>query len=382
MRCAAQDRAAFTLVELLVVIAIIGILIALLLPAVQAAREAARRMQCTNNLKQIGLALHNYHASHDSLPYGSGSCCDRRHREAWGGIWPAMILPYLEQKPLYDQIDFKVHHQDLPERRASRRSWPPTSARAIPPASRPDARRTRFAPHNPPVAMGLWYPGSLGPTHMDTCAFCPDPTPSNANWCCQGHNLGTQPGDGYDWGGTVGMFGRYKKAIRFRDMTDGLSNTIMDGETLPKQCSFFSAFALNFNLAPTNIPMNTMESNETATGTLWWRVCGFKSRHPGGANFVMADGSVHFLEDGSTSASTTTWAPAPAAKKKGGWKNDVPCGDGPDFRGAVDTALPTCVFAAKTGLSPSRRSCRLSAPARAGVGCGPSRPKPCRYPAS
>ena len=87
-------KRAFTLVELLVVIAIIGILIALLLPAVQAAREAARRAQCTNNLKQIGLAMHNYHSALKSLPVGAYSCC-------WG-TWKVGILPHIEQKPLFD----------------------------------------------------------------------------------------------------------------------------------------------------------------------------------------------------------------------------------------------------------------------------------------
>ena len=93
----------FTLVELLVVITIIGILISLLLPAVQAAREAARHMQCKNNLKQIALALHGYHAIHDTLPYAAPFAGGL----LWpGGTWPTMILPQLEQQGLYDQIDF------------------------------------------------------------------------------------------------------------------------------------------------------------------------------------------------------------------------------------------------------------------------------------
>ena len=94
-----RNRRGFTLIELLVVIAIIAVLIALLLPAVQAAREAARRAQCTNNLKQIGLALHNYHSAINSLPWGDGP---------WWIEWSAhtLLLPYMEQGPIYNAINF------------------------------------------------------------------------------------------------------------------------------------------------------------------------------------------------------------------------------------------------------------------------------------
>jgi len=100
-------RCGFTLVELLVVIAIIGILIALLLPAVQAAREAARRSQCSNNLKQMGLALHNYHDVFRAFPIGSrsGSIVPRN---VSGTNWRASILAFLEQKNIFDQLDFEA----------------------------------------------------------------------------------------------------------------------------------------------------------------------------------------------------------------------------------------------------------------------------------
>src|SRR5690606_27940838 len=101
-------RSGFTLIELLVVIAIIAVLIALLLPAVQQAREAARRTQCKNNLKQLGLALHNYHDVHNSFPigsrYGTGT-----YSNLSGCNWRTSILPYLEQGTAYDQMNFNGH---------------------------------------------------------------------------------------------------------------------------------------------------------------------------------------------------------------------------------------------------------------------------------
>ena len=99
-----QLRPGFTLVELLVVIAIIGVLVALLLPAVQAAREAARRMQCTNNLKQMGLALQNYHSARGHFPPGAlieGACCKEPSKTGWS----LEILPYMENQNLYDLLD-------------------------------------------------------------------------------------------------------------------------------------------------------------------------------------------------------------------------------------------------------------------------------------
>ena len=110
----AKPRRGFTLIELLVVIAIIAVLIALLLPAVQAAREAARRAQCVNNLKQLGLALHNYHSTQNAFPLGGfpapapagAACCGQG---GWGG-WSAqsMLLPYMEQVAVYNSANFTM----------------------------------------------------------------------------------------------------------------------------------------------------------------------------------------------------------------------------------------------------------------------------------
>jgi len=112
----AGRRSAFTLVELLVVIAIIGILIALLLPAVQSAREAARRMQCTNKMKQLSLALHNYHSAHGRFPpgyvafkepTGTNWCYNDSSCTNHGAPWTVLILPFIEQMPRYQEFDFK-----------------------------------------------------------------------------------------------------------------------------------------------------------------------------------------------------------------------------------------------------------------------------------
>ena len=275
------------------VITIIGILIALLLPAVQAAREAARRMQCTNNLKQIALAMHGYHEVHNTLPYGSGGC-RAPSSDTRGGVWTTMILPYIEMAGLYGQIDPNKHMTELPAS-VVQTVIPayicPTDNTANPVLADRWAGPPSQA-HNPPVAMGLWYGASMGPTHVDACpGACGNPTPSPDNPCCQGWNFGsTNPP-----GNFVGMFGRSKPGVSFAMVKDGLSNTIMLGEVLPQQCVFISAFAVNFNVIPTNVPLNLPDDLSAALPN--YPGLGFRSRHPGGVNVAMADGSVAFFND-------------------------------------------------------------------------------------
>lgn len=292
-------RRGFTLVELLVVIAIIGILVALLLPAVQAAREAARRMQCSNNLKQISLALHNYESSMRELPFGSG------YGFTHTGTWMAFILPQLEQQNLFNQFDFKKPMFDTVNKPAITTSIPSLICPSDPQGRQPILKNRMDACAsgatgvgcNPPESFGLWYPGSMGPTHPDQCPHCPDTTPKASNYCCQGCNWGTYgSGCGISNMNSVGMFCRCPKGISFSDVSDGLSNTFMCGETLPAHCGWNGAFNPNFTVAPTTIPLNTLISDNGAH-TLWWSSSGFKSLHPGGAFLSMGDASVHFLSE-------------------------------------------------------------------------------------
>lgn len=301
-------RRGFTLVELLVVIAIIGVLVSLLLPAVQAAREAARRNSCINNMKQVALAIHNYESSYGTLPLGSTYAGDTGMHTTWS----ALILPSMELQNVYDRFDWTTsmaNRRSDNEAIAAEISIPvytcPSDERAGEPILQDGRGESRLVSgggqNNPSRAQGLWYTGSIGPTSPDGCSFCPEPRPS---YCCRGCSFGTGlavgpretcSGDVGD--SSVGMFTRLPVAYEFAEITDGLSQTIMIGETLPYHCIWNCVFCVNFPLSSTTVPINHMESDSGSRDLTWPRVCGFKSMHPGGANFAMGDASVHFLQE-------------------------------------------------------------------------------------
>ena len=273
-------RNAFTLVELLVVIAIIGVLVALLLPAVQQAREAARRMQCSNNMKQIGLALHNYHDTYQRLPYGS------HHQNRWG--WQPRVLAFLEQRNAFEKLDFNVA------------SWQGTNIDII------RAKYPAFlCPSDPTSDRMLEEESFAGPTWVisqsDYAACIGDYQNSTG--------VGQTPAYGNVGGTTTevrGMIGRWGWAAKFRDVTDGLSNTICVGECIGSFC-----ITQNFGtqcFATTAHPINYLNKSlfdtiPTQSNPRWDESIGFRSYHPGGAMFQMGDGSVRFLAemiDGAT----------------------------------------------------------------------------------
>jgi prepilin-type N-terminal cleavage/methylation domain-containing protein/prepilin-type processing-associated H-X9-DG protein len=301
-------RRAFTLIELLVVIAIIAILIALLLPAVQQAREAARRTTCKNHLKQLGLAMHNYHDTFkifaaNQLQWGANPGSDR-------GSVMVHLLPFVDQAPLYNGISFTsttvgVRDQVVGALRVAEHHVPAYQC--------PSNDQQKGA--NATFWMTSYAP-SIGTAHQESPNGC---------------NLATIVGtgdtdmDGEDWfgnGGTPhgiprtdtpfppacsGVVARSPWSARIADLTDGTSQIIMFGE-IRGMCSdhqwasdWAHANGLWFaTTAPINFPTCP---NEPGYGTVcnltndWNTSMGFKSRHEGGAHFTLADGSVRFISE-------------------------------------------------------------------------------------
>jgi len=292
-------RRGFTLIELLVVIAIIAVLIALLLPAVQAAREAARRSQCVNNLKQIGLALHNYESTRSCFPYGANT-----YNVTYGGNWVANLLPNLELGTLYNALNFSLQTNDNTTKGANTTVEQSVIAALVCPSDPAAGVPLRTDRNEVNPSMGLWYGGNMGPTNMDAkIPFCPpSPPPGTAASYCNQGTWGATPAS--KSGTLVGFFARFEICQRIAGVTDGMSNSIMVGELLPTNCTWWGAFNHNFPMSATSIPMNLYNLlGTTAYGVTgitqsnaYWLTCGFKSRHPGGSNFLMGDGSTRFIK--------------------------------------------------------------------------------------
>ena len=315
-----RERSAFTLVELLVVIAIIGILIALLLPAVQAAREAAKRMQCNNNLKQIGLALHNYHYAHQCFPmgwyhdvytYGGGpSPGDSNYRNAWG--WGAYILPFLEQGPLYKGLEVSkvrlcdIVHDNSQDAQGNFNN--PGYALITTPLQGfmcPSCKMPSNVPYAGPTGRdwGCEPPYNVFPdgsarlpgksNYVAVAGYTRRPTSNFAPF--------SEPYPPYKNQGV--MYGN--SSVKIRDITDGTSETFAVGERDERcragmwagtrniqghgedgvsQIVGFVCFKLNSPFLPVN------DGTHGCTR-------GFASPHPDGANFLFCDGAGRFINN-------------------------------------------------------------------------------------
>jgi prepilin-type N-terminal cleavage/methylation domain-containing protein/prepilin-type processing-associated H-X9-DG protein len=314
-------RRAFTLVELLVVIAIIGILVGLLLPAVQAAREAARRMQCSNNVKQLGLAFHNYENAHRNFPINFAW----RNRPGLGGggpaisdtgkSWMQMLLPFIEQNSLFNNIDFTVGL------RLTGGILGPTAniqrnrdvAQTVIPAF--------LCPSDGQHQNGRLDRRSDSPPGLNTFAVTNYKACAGRNWAygiySHPNTLGGRNGgnnDGLNAGNGVLCSNQQNTnpITRIRDVSDGTTNTFFIGEALPMFSQWNWWYNPNASTATTAIPLNFSLRRPMST----WPLCGlpagnfsrnadcdwpnnynFNSRHTGGGNFGLGDGSVRFVSD-------------------------------------------------------------------------------------
>lgn len=315
MRVQSRKWRAFTLIELLVVIAIIAILIALLLPAVQQAREAARRSQCKNNLKQLGLAMHNYHDVANIFPanrIARGGGADGGGFNIAPGTtppakystigWTAQLLPYMDQGPLYDSIDFNGN--------TSVNAWESIIGNSAP-AGNIAARRTvipgLLCPSNPQAKQvqnqagfaDSWnngldgartdYVGSMGWSHSGH-RDCPHQSFPGQNWGHAAHldrpPVGLEDGV-FGWQGSVGM----------HHITDGSSQTIGIIENMhwnekerasevKGDALWMSGYAIHSMKMPINHDPNTD-----------FRCDQWSSIHTGGAHGLVMDGSVRFVSE-------------------------------------------------------------------------------------
>jgi prepilin-type N-terminal cleavage/methylation domain-containing protein/prepilin-type processing-associated H-X9-DG protein len=320
-RSRSGKRLGFTLIELLVVIAIIAILIGLLLPAVQKIREAANRMKCSNNMKQWGLAIHNYEGVYGNLPPGGltgwlnglpyTAYGNPGENQDWGsdrGSWIVYVLPYVEQDAMFKVIG--------PTNGTVRD--PLTAARAtgklikFPQLRCPsDPWQPQQASSNYLMSIGSQCAPSNSPCVQPYYQYCQPitnnlpPIPSLTNW---GYDWSPDHGNSFSSSDIRGVGNRLGAYISFAMVPDGLSNTIFVGEILlaqhdhPWDGSWSSFNGANVHAgtgAPMNYPTidrNGCNSSNVSTSFQAWNLSwGFKSQHTGGANFLMGDGHVQFL---------------------------------------------------------------------------------------
>lgn len=314
---------AFTLVELLVVIAIIGILVGLLLPAVQAAREAARRMSCGNNLKQIGLAFHNYESAQKlfapayiaKIPQNITSS----ERSLWG--WGAFILPYIENSSLYDSLQPGplLLESHLATTAGLRLMQTPIPTYRCPSDTGPTLNNFDDKVSDTPTVTTNQYNRHVTSNGTDRIPIAL----SNYVMAANPSDSTTPPAYFAQYGPPKGV-GFQNSKIGFKDITDGSSNTILVGERAWRfaDLTVGAGNALGFSAETCNSSSSwNVKSGQLAVLAIGydginWRANnrvhqtrGFSSNHAGGAQFVFCDGSVQFLSQNIDYTKGTVTAP-------------------------------------------------------------------------
>ena len=281
-----RQRPGFTLVELLVVIAIIGILVALLLPAVQAAREAARRMQCKNHLKQLGLGVHTHHEAHGHYPTGGWECIqvgepDKGVGSEQPGGWYYNILPYIEEATIHDQA------QGEPDQ-VRFEIWTKAVSRPISISNCPSRRPS--IPYPPgPGNQGAWE--NIGtPEALARNDYAINAGDTDFQFGLEEEEFSDHTGIAY-----------YKSIIKVKDITDGTTNTYLAGEKYLNADFYFTGQSVGDDCC--------VYSGHDWDITRWAFIeyipaqdrpgrdqpAGFGSSHPGAMHFVLCDGSVRSI---------------------------------------------------------------------------------------
>jgi prepilin-type N-terminal cleavage/methylation domain-containing protein/prepilin-type processing-associated H-X9-DG protein len=291
-----RRRTGFTIVELLVVTAIVAILLALALPALQQAREAARGDQCQANLKQLGVALLSYHDTHDRFPYSSSYSVLGQNNPGAGHTWNEFLFPYMGLSSIYLKLDFNSANNTGSNVKILENLKLPWQCCP----SNEYSTKMRGKIGNPFYGwevdtQGEFYAPCAGTQAGEDSlgADCIALGLAAGSYCCT---------SGSNWDipslrANPGVFGgRNSYTASVKDVTDGVASTFLLGERRAEILGYSGAFSVNFPGAPTGTKLNSkmLNLNDVAD---WRHNWGFSSVHDGGANFLFVDGKVRFLND-------------------------------------------------------------------------------------